>query len=248
MPDPEGVGTDTAEKIRAIQLLHNRITGFFTAHPLERTTGLVDRAVRVHDVDGLEAKPLADLEVIGVVRRGDLEDTGAELGIHVLVGEDLYLPLDEGHHDPAADEIRVARVLRVDHEGDVAEHRLRTRGEDLDVVFSVGRRALGVHEGVADAVELAFYVFVVDLEVGDGRAVVRAPVGDTVAAVDQTLLVQPDKGREDRVDVFVVHGVAEPAPVEGGTKAPVLAEDLLPGLQGELAAAFDESLAPEVPP
>ena len=76
----------------------------------------------------------------------------------------------------------------------------------------------------------------------------RTPVGDTVAAVDQTFVVQADKRGEDRVDVIVVHGVAEATPVEGGAEPLVLAEYLLARLQGELAAAFDESLAPQVPP
>ncbi len=113
-----------------------------------------------------------------------------KLGIYVLVGEDLYLPLDERHLDPATDEVLVPLVLRVDDERYVAEHRLRTRGEDLGVVFSVGTGAFAVDEGVADAVELALHVLVVDFEVRDGRAVVRAPVGDAVAAVDQTFVVQ----------------------------------------------------------
>src|SRR5215212_5237518 len=214
MPDPEGVRSNTAEETQAVELLHDPLAGFLAAHSIEWTTGLVDRAVGVHDVDGVETKPLAYLEVVGVVGGGDLEDPGTEFGIYVLVGEDLYLPLDEWHHDPAADEVFVPDIARVDDERDVAEHRLRARREDLGVLFTLGAGALAVDEGVADAVELALHVLVVDLEVRDGRAVVRAPVGDAVAAVNQTLVVQPDKGRQDRIDVVVVHGVAEPAPVE----------------------------------
>src|SRR5919112_5061930 len=194
------------------------------------------------------ADPGPYIEVVGVVRRGDLEDPRAELGIYVLVGEDLYLPLDERHLDPATDEVLVALVLGVDDERHVAEHRFRARGEDLGVIFSVGTRTFAVHKGVADAVETAFHFLVVDFEVRDGRTVVRTPVGDTVAAVDQTFLVQADKCGEDRVHVIIVHGVAEATPVEGGAEPLVLSEYLLPRLEGELAAAFDECLASEVPP
>src|SRR5215218_2359407 len=248
MPDPESIRANTAEKPQAFQLLHDRLAGFLTAHPLERTACVVDRTVRVHDVDRIEAEPASYLEVVGVMRGGDLEDAGSELGIHVLVGEDLYLPLDERHPYLSSDEVQVTLVLRVDDERHVAEHRFWTRGEDLGVVFTVGALALAVNEGVANAVELALHILVVDLEVRDGRAVVRAPVGDAVAPVDQTLVVQPDKGSEDRVDVVVVHSVAEPAPVERGAQALVLAEDLLPCYKGELAAALDEGFAAEVPP
>src|SRR5215203_2979330 len=231
-----------------VQLLHDRLAGLLTAHALEGASSGVDRPVRVHDVDGVEAEVAPYLEVVGVMRRGDLEDTCTEFGIYVLVGEDLYLPLDKRHHDPAPDKVTVPPILGVDDERHVAEHRFRTRGEDLSVIFSVGTWALVVHEGVADAVELALYFLVVDLEVRDGRTVVRAPVGDTVAAVDQTFVVQADKCSLDRVDVIVIHGVAEATPVEGGAEPLVLSEYLLPRLEGELAAAFDESLASEVPP
>src|SRR5215203_4856913 len=187
MPDPEGVRTDTTEEPQPVQLLHYRLAGLLAAHTLERTTSVVDRPVRIHDVDRIQAKPAAYLEVVGVMRRGDLEDTRTELGIYVLVGEDLYLSLDERHHYPAPDEIFVPLILRVDDERHVAEHRLRTGRED---------------------------VCVIDLQVTDRRTVVGAPVGDTVAAVDQTFVVQADKGRQDSVDVIVIHGVPEATPVE----------------------------------
>src|SRR5215207_1070342 len=248
MPDPEGVRADATEESQPVQLLHDRLAGFFTAHPLERTTSLVDRPVRVHNVDGIETKPTAYLEVVGIMRRGDLEHTRAELGIYVLVGEDLYLPLDKRHLDLAPDKIPVPRILRVDDERHVTEHRFRTRGEDLGVGFSVRTRAFAISEGVADAVEPALHLLVVDLEVTDRRTVVRAPVGDTVAAVDQTFLVQADKCGEDRVHVIIVHGVAEATPVERGAEPLVLSEYLLARLQGELAATLHESLASEVPP
>ena len=165
MPDPESVRADASEEPRLVKLLDDRLAGLFAAHALEGTTSGVDRPVRVHDVDGVRGRACPYLEVVGVMRRGDLEDTGAELGIHVLVGEDLYLPLDKRHLDPAADEVFVPLIFRVDDERHVAEHRLRTRGEDLGVFFSVGTGALAVDEGVADAVELALHFLVVDLEV-----------------------------------------------------------------------------------
>src|SRR5215218_8994887 len=248
MTDPEGVRANATQKSRPVQLLHDRLAGLLASHALEGTTSGVYRPVGVHDVDGFQAEPAAYLEVVGVVRRGDLEDTCTEFGIYVLVGEDLYLPLDKRHHDPAPDKVTVPRILGVDDERNVAEHGFRTRGEDLGVVFSVGTWALVVHEGVADAVEVALHFLVVDFEVRDSRAVVRAPVGDAVAAVDQTFVVQADKCGQDRVDVIVVHGVAEATPVEGGAEPLVLSEYLLPRLEGELAAAFDESLASEIPP
>src|SRR5215210_1434115 len=162
MPDPEGIRADATEEPQPVLLLHDRLAGLLAVHALEGAPSGVDRPVRVHDVDGVEAESASYLEVVGVMRRSDLEDSCTEFGIYVLVGEDHYLPLDKRHHDPAPDKVTVPRIFGVDDERHVAEHRFRTRGEDLGVVASVGTRAFAVREGVADAVELALHFLVVD--------------------------------------------------------------------------------------
>jgi hypothetical protein len=57
---------------------------------------LVDGAVGVEDVDGFEAEPPADLEVVRVVGRRYLEDAGPEVRVDVVVGVDLDLPPTNG--------------------------------------------------------------------------------------------------------------------------------------------------------
>src|ERR671920_781778 len=116
MPDPEGIRADATEEPQPVQFLHDRLAGLLATHALEGATRGVDRPVWVHDVDGVEAESAPYLEVVGVMRRGDFEDTSTEFGIYVLVG----------------------------------------------VVLFVGTWALIVHEGVADAVELALHFLVVD--------------------------------------------------------------------------------------
>src|SRR5215216_6958804 len=107
MPDPESIRADATEESQPVQLLHDRLAGLLAAHALEGSTRGVDRPVWVHDVDGVEAESAPYLEVVGVMRRGDFEDTSTEFGIYVLVGEDLDLPLDKRHHDPASDKVTV---------------------------------------------------------------------------------------------------------------------------------------------
>src|SRR5215211_553269 len=150
MPDPEGIRADATEEPQPVQFLHDRLAGLLATHALEGATGDVDRPVRVHDVDGVEAESAPYLEVVGVMRRGDLEDTCTEFGIYVLVGEDLYLPLDKRNHHPASDKITVPRISGVDDERHVAKHGFRTRREDLGVIFSVRTRAFAVRYPFAD--------------------------------------------------------------------------------------------------
>src|SRR3712207_1985825 len=129
MSDPEDIRAHATEEPHPVKLLHDRLAGLLAAQSLEGAASGVDRSIRIHDVDGIEAEPAPYLEVVGVMRRGDLEDTCTEFGIYVLVGEDLYLSLDKRHHDPAPDEVTVPRILGVDDERHVAEHGFRTRGE-----------------------------------------------------------------------------------------------------------------------
>src|SRR5215210_7433565 len=171
MPYPVRVVADVAEQGLLAQGPDNGFPGLFAAHADEGTAVSVYGAVWVHNVDGGQAEPFADLEVVWVVGRRDLEDAGAEAGVDVVVGEDLYLALDERHLHPATDQASVALVVGVDDEGRIPEHRLWTGREDLGVGLTIGASALTVDEGVAQAVELASDVLVVDFEVAD-----RGPV------------------------------------------------------------------------
>ena len=61
----------------------------------------------------------ADLEVLRVVARGDLERAGAEVGLDALVGDDRHAPLDERHDRLLADQVAVALVVGVHGDRDV---------------------------------------------------------------------------------------------------------------------------------
>ena len=102
---------------------------------------------------------LADGEVVGVVRGRDLDGAGAELGLGPVVGEDGDLAVGlpaaalSGRVTSLPMKCLVALVVRIDGDGDVAEHGLGAGGGDDDGAGAVG-------EGVADVVELAEAVFV----------------------------------------------------------------------------------------
>ena len=58
------------------------------------------RASGVEDVDHRQAVALADLEVVEVVRRGDLHRAGALLRVGVLVGDDRDQPVGDAAGAP----------------------------------------------------------------------------------------------------------------------------------------------------
>jgi hypothetical protein len=120
-----------------------------------------DGGVGVEDVDLGTVVALADLEVVGVVSGRDLDRTGAEGRIDVLVGYDRDLPADEREDDGGAHDVAVALVVRVHGHARVAEHRLGPGGCDRDVVAPACR--LG--ERVAEVPQVAVEVLVLDLDV-----------------------------------------------------------------------------------
>jgi hypothetical protein len=73
----------------------------------------LEPSLRPKDVDGLEIVPPADLEVVEVVRGGDLDRAGALLRIGILVGDDRDAAIHERQDRVAPDEIAVALVVRV---------------------------------------------------------------------------------------------------------------------------------------
>ena len=69
-----------------------RDDAFARLEPVEAAVGcrrvVVQRRVEVEDADLRQAVALADLVVVEVVRRRDLDAAGAELRVDVLVGDD----------------------------------------------------------------------------------------------------------------------------------------------------------------
>src|SRR5256885_17101052 len=92
-----------------------------------------------------QAVALPDLEVDRVVTGRDLDDAGAELGVHRLVGDDpdRHRPVDRRNLERLADVLGVAPVLGVHGEARVTELGLRAhRPERQRPVFDINE--LGV--------------------------------------------------------------------------------------------------------
>ena len=103
--------------------------------------GKLQPRFRTHDVDGAEPVPLADLEIVEVVRRGDLDGAGAFLRVRVFVGDDRDAAPDERQDGMLADEVAKALVVRVHRDAGVAEHGLGPRRRDRDEAPLAGPRS-----------------------------------------------------------------------------------------------------------
>ena len=160
----------------------------------------------------------ADLEVHRVVPRRDLDRARAELRVDAVVRDDGHSPLDHGHDHLAADGVRVTRVVGMDRHGRVGEERRGPHRRDREPAAALGER-------VDDPVEHVVLLDVLDLEVGDRRLVVRAPVDDPVRPVDPAALPETYEERHHGADVLVVHGEPLARVVDRRAEPPVLAHD-----------------------
>lgn len=183
--------------------------------------------------------PAADLEVVRVVGRGDLDRAGAELRVDVLVGDDRDTAAGQRQLDLGADEMGVPLVLRVDGDRGVTQHRLGPRGGDDD---------RGIAVPVPDGDQLAVVLLVLHLDVRDGGQTARAPVDDALGAVDQLVVMEPLEDRLDGLGQALVHREPLPRPGDTVAQAPHLARDLAAGLVLPLPDPLDERLTAQVVP
>ena len=196
----------------------------------------------VEDVDHRQIVAAADLEVVEVVRRRDLDRARAFLGVRILVGDDRDRPLGDRQDHVLADEGLVAVVVGVNGNGGVAEHG-----------FGPGRRdgdELSVHpfDRVLEVPQLADGLALLDLQIRNRRLELGVPVDQPLVAVDQVLLVELDEHLEHRLRQALVHGETLARPVAGRAEALQLVEDQSAGLFFPRPHAIDESLAAELAP
>ncbi len=181
----------------------------------------------------------ADLEVVGVMPRRDLQRTGTELRLHIVVGDDRQASPNERQDREPPDQVRVALVVGVHGDSHVTQHRLRPHGchDDLRVF---------VLDCVSNREQRVRLRPLLDLEVGDRRARARVPVDEIVVAVDVAALVELDEHLHDRRRVGLIEREALLVVVERCAELleafdDVAAVELAPGPHALL-----EALAPEL--
>ncbi len=116
------------EQALLLQALDDGVAGFGGAQPFELAGLRGHEPIEADHGYAGKAVTQTDLPVVRVVTRGDLERTGPEADIHVLVGDDGHLPAHQRHHRGPSHETPVARVLGIDRHRGVPQDGLRSRG------------------------------------------------------------------------------------------------------------------------
>ena len=135
----------------------------------------------------------------------------------------------------------IALVRLIHRHRRVAEHGLGpSRGHGDEFVDSNHR--------IANLVQLARNLLMLDLKIGNRRLASRTPVHDVLPAIDQPFLVQPDKHLAHRPRQVLVHGEVFPVPVHRHPQPLHLVENRAAVLALPLPHPLDEPLAPQVTP
>ena len=153
-----------------------------------------------------QAVAFADGVVDRIVRRRDLHGAGAELAIDHRIGDDRNASPGERNDDAPADPLAIARVVRMDGDRRVAEHRLRPRGRDLDREASIFGR-------IADRPKEAVAFLVVDFGVGKRRLRIGIPVDQPRSAIDEPLAIELHENLDDRSRERRIQGEALARPI-----------------------------------
>ncbi len=202
----------------------------------------IEIGLAVEHVDQRQVVAAADLEIVEVVRRRDLDRAGALLRIGIFVGDDRDAAADQRQDRVLADEMAVALVVGMHRNRGVAQHGLRPRGRDRDE--RVGQPL----NRIVEVPEVALRLDLLHLEVGDGGEQLRVPIDQPLVLVDQPGAIELDEHLEDGLREPLVHGEALARPVAGRAEPLELVDDGAARLRLPGPDLLQELLAPERAP
>ena len=227
----EGLGQDRARINSLVEL----------AVALQR-----DAPFQIEHIDDPQPMPLADLEIVEVVRRRDLHRARALFRVGVFVGDDRDAPPDERQDRKAPDQALELLVLGMHGDARVAEHRLGAGRRDGDhgavvaleriiEIIKVPVRVLVEDLGERCCVERLFATALpfegaaafdlLHLQVGDRRVELRVPIDEALVLIDEPRAIELDEDLHHGARQALVEREALPRPVAGGAEALQLLDD-----------------------
>ena len=99
---------------------------------------------------------------------------------------------------------------------------------------------------IANLVQLALHLFVLDLKIGDRRLAARTPVDDVLAAIDQPFFIQADEDLAHGARQAFVHGEVFAVPIDRRAQPLHLVENRAAVMPLPFPHALDESFAAQI--
>ena len=213
--------------------------------PGVRPAVLVERTVRVENVDQRQLVPQPTRIVVRIVSRRDLHAPRPQRFVgEQSIGDDWDDSPGQRNPHVFADEMRVPLVGRMHTDGGVAEHRFRARRGERDAL--AGGLAGVVDHRIIECPKMSGDVFVKHLVVGDGGLQEGVPVDQPLASVDQAVAEELEERTADGSRANVVECEPHASPIAACSEHFLLADDPLFELVFPFPDAFDERLAADV--
>ena len=200
---------------------------------------------------------LAEVVVVDIVGGRHLQAARTKFDFDIAVLNDGNHAAHEGNDDFVAAQPLVLRVFGVDTHGRVAHDGFGAGRSHHGVVAAVGilmehlalaaRGLNGVDVGighvVAEVVEVALFLLIDDLNIGEGRLCLGVPVDHAQAAIDEALVVEVAEDAEHALAALVVHREGCAVPVARSTEAAQLLEDDAAVLVGPFPSVAEKFFA-----
>jgi len=120
---------------------------------------------------------LTNLEIVGVMRRSDLDHTGAKLRIDEIIGHNSDFPIENRQDGSFADVFLIAFIFGIDCQCGVTQHCLRP-GSGADQVLIL------TFELVFDIPEMGILALVFNFIIRQRGLATGAPIDNIAPAVD----------------------------------------------------------------
>ena len=157
--DRMGDRDDLYQKPKLLQILHDLTAGLITVHAGIFPAALIHGRVIIEDIDLLQMMALPNLKIIGVMGRRDLDTSGSEILVHVLVNDHGNLTVCQRKLQHLPYQITVAFIIRRNSNRRISQHCLRAGGRNLH------EPSFLPHNGIKDMPEGSVLVFMLHLSV-----------------------------------------------------------------------------------
>ncbi len=153
---------------------------------------VVDLGILGQDVDHRQIVALADLEVVEIVRRGDLHRAGALFRIGMFVADDRDQAAHQRQTDLFADQMLQLFVFGMHRHRGIAQHGLGPcRGHGDELVTALDR--------IFQIPEMALDLDAFDFEIGNRGFQLGVPIDQPLVFIDQLLVIEPHEDLEHRL-------------------------------------------------
>ncbi len=191
-----------------LKILNDLFAAFIAVHTAVFAPALGNMAVIRHNIYDLQIMTEADFIVIRIMRGCDLYNAGAELNVHIIIGNNRNLSVHDRQNQRFADDILIAVIIWIYGNRRIAEHGLRPCGGKLNIAAAIFKR-------ITQMPEMACLILVLHFRVRNRGFAVRAPVYHSFALIDQTFIVEIYKDFLNGFGTAFVHRETFPVPITG---------------------------------